>query len=363
MYLIVHAFSRRNQGDGLLVDLTLEALRDSGVDRQDCVVLALDPESFADLHRVERARGEPRSVPSLKLVSAVGELAASLVGRGHAASLIGSARGIVAVGGGYLVADSAVRQAGVLLNHFAQLRAAAHARAPSIYLPQSIGPLHAPVAALVRRQLRRLDRLYVRDDLTLGELAGPNVHRCADLAVMKLARSLPDGGTKGDVGSPVIVARDLPNPGTYVSRLLQLQSGIQYPRWAVQADVQGPRSDRSFYNRLGIEDIGSLSSVLSAPKPSVVISVRLHGAIGALLAGVPAIHLAYERKGWGAYEDLGLNDYVHDARTFDPLLVSRQAEQLTADPGRMWALLEASREKLNGQYDALVGDLRRLLRP
>jgi len=91
------------------------------------------------------------------------------------------------------------------------------------------------------------------------------------------------------------------------------------------------------------------------------VSVRLHGAIAALLAGIPAIHLAYERKGWGAYEDLGLREYVHDARTFDPALVARQAEELSVNPAPLWALLNSSREDLNAQYKALVDDLRVVL--
>lgn len=360
MYLILHAFSRRNQGDGLLVDLTLEALENAGVARRDCVLLALDPESFGDLERVERAPGEPRAIASLRLVTASRELLASVVGGGHVAPLMRRARGLVAVGGGYLVADSPVRQAGVLLNHYVQLNAAARSAAPSVYLPQSIGPLEGPVGALVRRSLRGLDRLYVRDDETLRELAFPNVRRCADLAVMKLARSLP-GEPAGRPPSPVIVARELPHAGDYEDRLLRLQQSLQATEWAVQADVEGPRSDRSFYRRLGIEDVGPFARLLTTSPPSVVVSVRLHGAIAALLAGVPAIHLAYERKGWGAYQDLGLDAYVHDARTFDPELVAKQADELSAKPARMWAMLAGAREALTHQYRALVDDLGGLL--
>ena len=55
MYLILHGFSRRNAGDGLLVDLTLEPLEAAGIARDDCALLALDPESFGDLARVHRA--------------------------------------------------------------------------------------------------------------------------------------------------------------------------------------------------------------------------------------------------------------------------------------------------------------------
>lgn len=362
MYVILHAFSRRNEGDGLLVDLTFEALEAAGVRREDCAVLALDPESFDDIDHVERAPGEPRSVLSTKLVGAAWELSSSLLGSGQVAALARKAQGLIAVGGGYLVADSPVRQAGVMLNHFSQLRAAAHAEIPSVYLPQSIGPLDPPVSWMVRRDLQRLDRLYVRDDQTLRELDAPNVRRCADLAVMKLARSFA-AKPPTNRGAPAIIARDLPRPGSYINRLLDLRALMPTARWAVQADVEGPRSDRAFYRQLGIEDVGSFSSVLGSAPPSVAVSVRLHGAIAALLAGVPAIHLAYERKGWGAYEDLALNEFVHDVRTFDPGLVAKQAAMLSEDPALMWRLLESSREKLKHQYGALVADLRSLLRP
>src|SRR4030095_7065925 len=111
----------------------------------ECVVLALDPESFADLEHVERAPGEPRAVLSANLLRAITEVGAGMFGKSGVGALARDARGLVAVGGGYLVADSPVRQVGVMLNHYAQLRAAASASVPSIYLPQSIGPLSPPV--------------------------------------------------------------------------------------------------------------------------------------------------------------------------------------------------------------------------
>jgi polysaccharide pyruvyl transferase WcaK-like protein len=136
---------------------------------------------------------------------------------------------------------------------------------------------------------------------------------------------------------------------------------IPSPHWAIQADVEGPRSDRIFYRRLGISQSEPLAGILEVSRPGIVISVRLHGAIAALLSGRPAIHLAYERKGWGAYEDLGLAEFVHDARTFDVANVASQARSLHVDPSRFWAKIRTAVPTLQRQYSDLVTDLRQRL--
>tara|TARA_R110000850_G_scaffold40924_5_gene105266 strand:- start:2435 stop:3586 length:1152 start_codon:yes stop_codon:yes gene_type:complete len=361
-YLVLHAFSRRNSGDGLLVDLTLEAMADAGINAAEIEILALDPESFDGFPAVHRAPGEPFARLTPKLAGAVAELIASPLSSGEVNRLVSRARGLVAVGGGYLVADSPVRQAGVLLNHLVQLRTAARAPIPSIYLPQSVGPLHGPVGRSVRRNLNRVGLFCARDDLTLAEIGGDNIIRCADLAVLKLARTVDIAAIPGaQAGAPIMVGRDLPNPGDYVERLKALGDKLPHPLWAVQADVAGDRSDRAFYRRNGMGDDGTLTGMLETGRGAAVISVRLHGAIASLIAGRPAVHLAYERKGWGAYEDLGLGDYVHDARRFDPDLVADQVDRLARDPSAFWDCIAKAAPDLRAQYDKLVGELRRRL--
>lgn len=362
MFLVLHAFSRRNSGDGLLVDLTLEALADAGIDRSQVEILALDPESFEDPPKVHRAPGEPFAELSPKLVGAGVELLANQLASGKIEALVSKADGLIAVGGGYLVADSFVRQSGVLLNHLAQLRTAARASIPSIYLPQSVGPLHGPVGQAVKRHLNAVDLFCARDDVTLEEIGGDNITRCADLAVLKLARAGDIGKQQSAAdGAPIIVGRDLPRPADFVSRLLALGEKLTDPLWAVQADVAGDRSDRAFLQRQNIADDGPLATMLETGEGGVVISVRLHGAIASLIAGRPAIHLAYERKGWGAYEDLGLGQWVHDARSFDPSLVASQAEALQKDPEPFWTCVEKAAPRLNAQYQQLVAELRNRL--
>jgi polysaccharide pyruvyl transferase WcaK-like protein len=251
---------------------------------------------------------------------------------------------------------------GTMLNHLVQLRVAARSAVPSIYLPQSIGPLHGPVGRMTARALKSVDRLYVRDDKTLAEVGGPSVRRCADLAVMKLARELEHSTWQetGD-GYTVLIGRDLPGAGSYVERLRGLARTVPSPLWAVQADVKGRRSDRAFYHTIGVSEADPLAQILETQRPGVVVSVRLHGAIAALLAGRPAIHLAYERKGWGAYEDLGIARYVHDARTFEPAKVAEQVKELHLDSGPFWARIRRAVPALQVQYEDLVSDLRERL--
>jgi len=361
---ILHGFSRANSGDGLLVDLTLEALGDAGVPRKDCCVFALDPASFSDLANVERAPGEPTAQMSMRLLGAAGEAGLSLIGQGQLACKLARFDALVAVGGGYLVADRPTRQAGVIVNHLAQLRAAARHSGPTIYLPQSIGPLAGVAGRLTRAALARMDRVWARDDETIRELNLPNVRRCPDLAVMKLARELtasaPLGAAPPASGAPVIlVGRELPHAPGYPDRLRALQAALPGANWAVQADVSGPRSDQTFYRREGLSPVlGPLAQALQAPGGPVV-SVRLHGAIAALLAGRPAIHLCYERKGWAAFADLGLQEYAHDARNFDPVAVAAQALMLASDPEPFWRKIADTCPGLAAHWTAMVADLSR----
>jgi len=49
---VIHAYSRVNAGDGLLVDLTMQRLARAGVAPEDVTVVAMDAAAFADLPHV-----------------------------------------------------------------------------------------------------------------------------------------------------------------------------------------------------------------------------------------------------------------------------------------------------------------------
>jgi len=113
-------------------------------------------------------------------------------------------------------------------------------------------------------------------------------------------------------------------------------------------------------------DLGEVSHAqLMSPtqaQPRVVIAVRLHAALMALAAGHYVIHLGYERKGWGAFSDLGLDDYVHSVRDFSVSRVAKQVEALLYDPGERELYSERVQSSLGGVADTskeLVAALRR----
>ena len=369
VYLVVHAFSRRNAGDGLLTDLTMQRLARAGIQPEQCVVAALDPESFPDLPNVYGVPSEPWGRLSWRAVGAgahllaagVTVLSGNRIAAGGLAQLARSASGIVGLGGAYLRAGGVVEAGGCLLNHVPQLALAGASPAPSVYLPQSIGPLPGPVGAGVRRLLRHIDTVYARDDQTVAELGRPdNVVAMPDLAVLELAERLGEPASVASGDTTILVPRDLGSE-RYDHAQRQLAAIVPDPRWAVQAASVGSRNDAEHIRRLGGTDPVPLRDLLSTTEGGVVISVRLHGALQALLAGWPAIHLSYQRKGWGAYRDLGLAEYVHDARDFDPALVARQAETVRADPQAFFARLHEVAPRLQTLSAALDRGLRSTL--
>jgi Polysaccharide pyruvyl transferase len=368
MIVVLHAYSRANAGDGLLVDLTMDRLARVGVSGADCVVLALDAASFADLPWVVKVGTAGRAVDGELAMAAArgaGLLAGAVdrrLGLGVAADRIARADAFVAVGGGYLRTGTRVNAFGTAVNHLPQLVAAGRARRPSVYLPQSIGPLAGPVGRAVRAGLRRIGEVHVRDDRSLRALDGlPNVWRTPDLAVLDAGERIADLRPKEVADAPILVGRALVDAPDYPARLRALAHRLGDVAWAVQAEGAAAKSDRTFYRQLGVEPAGLVAELVGRPEFGPVVSVRLHGALQALLAGVPAVHLGYERKSWGAYEDLGLGEWVHSARGFDPELVAAQVEALRADPEPFWKSVRGRREALLDGSAALTTSLREAL--
>jgi polysaccharide pyruvyl transferase WcaK-like protein len=371
MIVITHVYSRRSAGDGLLLDLTLALLERARIPAADCVVMALDAESFRDLPHVRQVPSEPWKKVSLRLFPAAAQLVASGVclasrGRlhpGELANLVQDAKGVVGVGTGCLRAGTTTEAVGSLVNHFPQLMVAAATDAPTIYLPQSIGPLRGPIGRSLGRLLARIDLVCVRDDTSRQELAPYlTARRLPDLAVMHLAASFDTSLVAEARGGEhaVIAARDI-GSRDYVDRLKILAERLNSVSWGVQADPPARKSDRRFYERIGVSSAGNLLDVLGELESGVVVSVRLHGALQAMLSGWPAIHLSYQRKGWGAYADLGLEPYVHDARSFDPVVVAQQVDELRKDPAPFWARIEERRPSLLQASEGLVSEIRRRL--
>lgn len=326
--VILHGYSARNRGDGLLVEETVALISEALGPDTEISLVASDPDSFTDLP-VTRYCSRP---------TAQGWQARYLreLTRLHTYDLI------VGVGGGYLRAGQVAEALKCALVMGPQLLAAALSPTPSVYLPQSIGPLRGGTRRVGTLLLNRLTRVMLRDDRSVAELGLANAVRLPDLAITspgftgRVARARP---VYGPDPSPTVLsvrsvhgsvpptvhdlARRLNGAGVPVTGYVQSSIGGNDDE-AAQRDVT-PDSviTDDEYLRLGehVDD-----------RPRVVVAVRLHAALLALRAGHRVIHLAYERKGFSAFADLGLEEWVHNVNDADVPLVTAQVLSLRDDP-------------------------------
>ncbi|VTQ74518.1 polysaccharide pyruvyl transferase CsaB [Stenotrophomonas maltophilia] len=310
--LILHAYSAENLGDGLLVAETLKAVRAAFDDEAiEAVVLASYPESFESIPGVRFVRSKPGrfGYPSEYL---------------HALWSMDRFDAIVAVGGGYLRAKSMKEALKTALVHGPQLLAAAW-RAPrrAVYLPQSIGPAHFGSRLILRGVLRRMQKVFLRDDRSIEEMGLPNALRAADLAAGRMSER---GVSLAVADVPVLSVRHV--NGRLPGGLLPLANSIgtydSYIQSTVRSNDDRPATSELTYRRL----IPRPEMMGSAAEPRVVVAVRLHAALMALAAGHYVVHLAYERKGFGAFGDLDIPEFVHNVNSFDQEKVLAQVHLL-----------------------------------
>lgn len=310
---ILHAYSAANAGDGLLVEESIQLIREAFGPGCRFVVAASDPASFAHLDaRVVDSR--PRQ---FRYERTYRRLLSSL----------DDADLVVGVGGGYLRAGRPIESAKTALVHLPQLLAAARARTLRLYLPQSIGPATPGAHRLLRTLLARLDVVLVRDDRTRVEFGLPNMARVPDLALLKPAGHAPAGHPVDPV--PVLSTRAF--RGRPLARVTALAGRLDCFDGYVQSTHSG-NDDRAAVAALGARRVIPRSELLAGAGPRrVVVAVRLHAALMALDAGHLVIHLAYERKGFGAFDDLDLPAFAHNVHHADIDLVIAQIRRLTDD--------------------------------
>ncbi|MFT3874823.1 MAG: polysaccharide pyruvyl transferase family protein [Propioniciclava sp.] len=307
--IILHGYSADNIGDGMLVTEAIELIRSTFArERLELTLCASDPESF-DLPGVTMLR----SKPGLK---------------GYDRTFLDALRHldqfdlVVGVGGGYLRGGHCIELAKALLVQGPQLTAAAKVGARVVYLPQSIGPLRLGSAPWFRRRLRKLSAVWARDDRTVAEI-GPFLKRAPDMAVLRVPEREPDQAV---LDLPVMSVRNL--RGGLPAPILDLATRVGRFDGYVQSQT-GSNQDAAPMKSLDPVRIIQPSELLNDTRPKrVVIAVRLHAALMALQAGHYVIHLAYERKGFAAFADLGIGDFVHNAFSFEPAQVVDQMRTL-----------------------------------
>lgn len=342
--LILHAYSAENAGDGLLVKETIQLVRDA-LGAVPITLVASRPETFNDLGvRVLSGR------PGL---------------RGPDRSTRDALRDIdryslaIAVGGGYLRAGTPIEALKTALVHGPQLRAAARASIPTLYLPQSVGPARFGTRAWLDSQLAQMTHVMVRDDRSAQEFQAPTIERFPDLA----ASAVIDGRRSGSIPEelPVLSIRAI--HGKVNADIYRLAALIGRYDGYVQSTVGG-NDDRAASATLSPVRVLDRTELMGAPQQTrVVVAVRLHAALMALAAGHYVIHLSYERKGFGAFDDLNLKPWVHNVNKFDPALVAKQVEDLLTDSGHRLgydARIETARAHISAARDGLIRRIKRL---
>jgi polysaccharide pyruvyl transferase WcaK-like protein len=363
--VLTHAYSSTNSGDGLLVREAAGLVRSAFPDSK-LTLIALDPSSFeaSSFDRLMHPITGNDVRPGRTKVLAGGLWALTTRTRNEAvATALRDADLVVAVGGGYLRAKNPVEAIKMLAVHGPQLQ---YAGTPMVYLPQSIGPLRFGSSALIRARLKHAAAVYVRDDRSLNLMrSSEQTRRSPDMALLGLPAVWNAATTAAPGGTVGLVARALPGrrrqQDAYHQRLREILASLPGTELLVQAHARG-NDDVDFY-RTALSASGAFRTLREATmsgapnRPSVVISVRLHGALEAIRNGVPSVHLSYERKGWGAFSDLAIAPYVHNVYDFDSNAVTKQASALRASSETYWSAVASATTRLTHSREALISDL------
>lgn len=369
--LVLHAYSSKNRGDGLLVDLAAGFVRDAFGPEAEIDVIAMDAPSFsyledATVHQLPVMTGTP--LERVRDLARMG-LDVLLCRPSNITSLVPSYRGtpdlIIGVGGGYMRSEGGISSLKAMIAHALPLIWATRSGLPTYYLSQSVGPFRGVVGQIMSRAIPKLDRILVRDDRSLALFPDADaVSRAPDMAIFWIARSLPSPETASSLpfGAPRLIARDLTRSPEvkrrYVENLHALLDGIPGIVPALQSAGRG-NDDPEFYRSLGLgEKVPLLRDILKRERPRVAVSVRLHGALESIAAGVPTIHLSYERKGFGAYSDLGIGEFVHNVNSFDAGLVIEQANRLIISPDEFWNKVRPKLANIREAYAQRLQDAR-----
>ncbi|BCZ79594.1 glycosyltransferase [Paraburkholderia terrae] len=348
---LLHAYSSRNSGDGLLVKLSLRAIREAGF-RQVVTVVCLDPESFVDY----------LDETQINLIS-LGQFVIRTIT--HAWRRRGAV--FFGVGGGYLRAGTWKEGCKTLIAHGLQIFCASLWRPRTrIYLPQSVGPFSTAPGYMLKWLVRRhVDTIFLRDDKSVRELNHRHAVRIGDLVVLEISKrphaielAASKCLTRSARRKVYFVFRDLgdkPYSDAYIAKLRHLIELTPDANLALQSAGRGNSDDLFYQHVFGVDSAPSLRDVIRC-EDAIVVSVRLHGSLESVLGGLPSIHIAYERKGQAAYSDLGLSEYAFHAESFDPNAVAAAIEELRCDPAPFWQKLAGSSANRYGELVKLLQD-------
>lgn len=341
--LILNAYSSANKGDGLLVDETIELIHKAFGADVGLTLLASYPQSFKHL--------------------GIQTICTKPTWRGYDGEYLRILRSrfsdfgvIVGVGGGYLRAGSCIELLKTGLVMGPQLFQAARSKTRVVYLPQSIGPARLGSRPFLSALLRRLDKVWVRDERSLKEFSSAGVERSPDLAILGMTRSsLPF-----DSSAPIVV-NVRRHRGPVPEPVYSLRSKLGVIDGFIQSTVGGNDDTEAVTSLLPRNILNANEMMINPMGARVVVAMRLHAALMAMKAGHYVVHLSYERKGFGAFKDLGLSDYVFNVHDFDPERVKDLAQSLVtsqAERDRYDASIHQALSRADESRDRIVRSIR-----
>ncbi|MBO3277154.1 polysaccharide pyruvyl transferase family protein [Pseudomonas schmalbachii] len=345
--LILHAYSAENAGDGLLVSQAINLAKEALGEQIEITICASHPKSFAQLSNIKILDSMPKwygyNTRYLRTLFSARKFDV-----------------IIGVGGGYLRAGNYNEALKTLLVHGPQLICAAFNGRKSIYLPQSIGPIHRILKPTFYLLLSKLRNVFLRDNRSMSDFPVPTASRMADLAILEVFKNTE---CKLELASlePIFSVRFL--NGIIPIGVLDLISRFEIYDAYIQSTVRS-NDDRPATSLLRPQHIIPRENFIDRNnKPRVVIAMRLHAALMALAAGHFVIHLSYERKGFGAFGDLGLPQYVHNVNNFCIDTIYSQIHSLTEDIDVRSAYkkcIASAKSKTLLEHDSILKHIRKL---
>lgn len=320
--LIAGAYSPGNIGDGLLAELSVQLSYEAT--QSKIFLSALDPRGFrSDLLNC------PWKYPGLQLENIFSSLNIFRLFRVFRKNDLA----VLAIGGEYLIfTDFKSTCKSVVANGLALLIALLTER-PVGFLPQGI-VISRNMRRFVLPFLSKAKWILLRDEKSVQELDElKNIHKSCDLAILKIDKKVTISSNKTVIGS---ILHEVSTEPKFLQSALQIANTSDM-EFFVQSNYGRNNTDEVFLEKkLKVQNYQSASILYKKPHNiGVMISTRLHGAIGALRIGIPSIHIAYSRKGKAVFDDLGISNYCVDFDQLEPTALLALAHELnTSDVSR-----------------------------
>ncbi len=315
--LVAGAYSPGNIGDGLLAELSVQMANDA----LPCTIYlsALDAKGFR-----QAVKDFPEKYPGLF----PGNVFSSLNIFRIIKLMLNKDLVVLAIGGEYLNFIGFKAALKSFIANGIAIFFSLCVNKPTGFLPQGI-ILSKKMCKYISPFLRKAKWILLRDSKSMEELSSlDNIYQVSDLAIIDVHPIL-----RLHPASPVIgsILHEVSKSPEFISRIKQI-SNTHNMKFFVQSNFGGHNKDTDFLEKKlkinGFEGAGKLYD--SETNVGVVISTRLHGAVGAIRSGIPAIHIAYSRKGKAVFSDLGIPEFCFDFENFDPVALLKIAHELNS---------------------------------